>query len=152
MYIHVSLLLIYQPELLRLIRLNYNLNAIFKKRNTCNNHIISHSLLKVKEKPSARKISQSIKSAIGTNKGANSSAANRHVNFVQDYADDDLEMADQARKANKFVVDDSALKDFIGKSKKETAADCVDKLSRYFFPVLFITFNVAYWVFFTLLG
>lgn len=95
-------------------------------------------------------ISQSIKSAIGANKGADSSVANNHITYNKGFGDDDLEMVDYASKSDKSVVDDSSLADLIGKSKKETAADFVDKVSRYLFPLLFIAFNVAYWVFFTI--
>ncbi|RMX60570.1 hypothetical protein pdam_00001389 [Pocillopora damicornis] len=105
---------------------------------------------KVKEKPLGRMISQSIKSAIGANKGADSSVANNHITYNKGFGDDDLEMVDYASKSDKSVVDDSSLADLIGKSKKETAADFVDKVSRYLFPLLFIAFNVAYWVFFTI--
>ena len=97
-----------------------------------------------------RKISQSIKSAIGANKGADSSVANSHITYNKGFGDDDLEMVDHASKSDKSVVDDSSLADLIGKSKKETAAEFVDKVSRYLFPLLFIAFNVAYWVFFTI--
>ena len=50
------------------------------------------------------------------------------------------------------VVDDGSVSDFIGTSKKETAADNIDKASRVLFPVLFVIFNVVYWVYFALAG
>ena len=68
------------------------------------------------------------------------------------FDNDDIEMADQASKANKSVMDDAAAEDFIGTSKKEKAADNIDKASRFIFPILFIAFNVVYWVYFTITG
>ncbi len=89
---------------------------------------------------------------MGTNKGANSPAANGNVIKNRRFEDDDIEMADQASKANKSVMDDAAIEDFIGTSKKETAADYIDKASRVLFPLSFIAFNVVYWVYFTITG
>ena len=61
-------------------------------------------------------------------------------------------MVEQASKANKAVVDDAAIEEFIGMSKKEMAAEYTDKTSRVLFPMLFVIFNVVYWVYFTVTG
>ena len=85
-------------------------------------------------------------------KDASSSTSNGSVIKNRNFEDDDIEMADQASKANKSVMDDSAVEDFMGTSKKETATDYIDKASRFLFPFLFIVFNVVYWVYFTITG
>ena len=61
-------------------------------------------------------------------------------------------MVNLASKANRSVVDDAAIGDFLGTSKKETAAIYIDKASQVLFPLLFIVFNVVYWVYYTLFG
>ena len=61
-------------------------------------------------------------------------------------------MVEQASKANKSVLDDAAVEDFIGKSKKEMAAEFVDKASRVLFPLSFVIFNIVYWVYFSVAG
>ena len=66
-------------------------------------------------------------------------------------ADDDLEMVNR-KKASKMVVDDGPIDEFIGTSKKEAIAEFIDKASRLIFPLLFIVFNLVYWIYFTFAG
>ena len=108
--------------------------------------------LQVNQIPISKKISQSLKSVIGTNKGGSSPKANGHVLTNKSYEDDDLEMVEQASKANKSVLDDAAVEDFIGTSKKEMAAEFTDKASRVLFPLSFVIFNIVYWVYFSVAG
>lgn len=61
-------------------------------------------------------------------------------------------MVEQASKANKSVVDDAAIEEFIGTSKKEMAADYTDKASRVLFPLVFVIFNIIYWAYFSTTG
>ena len=61
-------------------------------------------------------------------------------------------MVEQASKANKSVVDDAAIEEFIGTSKKEMAAEYTDKASQVLFPLSFVVFNVVYWVYFSVAG
>lgn len=68
------------------------------------------------------------------------------------FEDDDLEMVNLASKANKSVIDDAAVVDFVGHDKRESTADYIDKASRVLFPLSFITFNIVYWVYFSLFG
>jgi len=89
---------------------------------------------------------------MGTNKEGNSLKTNGHVVTNQRFEDDDIEMVDQASKANKSVMDDAAIEDFIGTSKKETAAEYTDKASRVLFPLSFIVFNIVYWAYYTITG
>lgn len=65
-------------------------------------------------------------------------------------ADDDLEM--DRKIASKMVVDDGPIDEFIGTSKKEATAEFIDKASRFMFPLLFIVFNLVYWIYFTFAG
>lgn len=65
-------------------------------------------------------------------------------------ADDDLEM--DRKIASKMVVDDGPIDEFIGTSKKEAIAEFIDKASRLIFPLLFIVFNLVYWIYFTFGG
>lgn len=116
------------------------------------NSLLFDFLFQVNRVPISRKISQSIKSVMGTKKDGNSPAANGKAIKNRRFEDDDIEMADQASKADKSVLDDAAIEDFLGTSKKETAADYIDKASRVLFPFLFIAFNVVYWVYFTITG
>ena len=104
--------------------------------------------------PLSRKISQSLKSlqAIGTKDVSKSPERNGRTGEINMAADDDLEMVFRANKASKTVVDDGSVADLIGTSKKETAADNIDKVSRVLFPLLFVIVNVVYWVYFTLAG
>lgn len=66
-------------------------------------------------------------------------------------ADDDLEMVNR-KIASKMVVDDGPMDEFIGTSKKEAIAEFIDKASRLIFPLLFIVFNLVYWIYFTFGG
>ena len=77
---------------------------------------------------------------------------NGHVASNKSFEDDDLEMVEQASKANKSVVDDAAIEEFIGTSNKEMAADYTDKASRVLFPLVFVIFNIIYWVYFSTTG
>ena len=77
---------------------------------------------------------------------------NGHVVTNKSFEDDDLEMVEQASKANKSVVDDAAIEEFIGTSKKEMAADYTDKASRVLFPLAFVIFNIIYWAYFSTTG
>jgi len=61
-------------------------------------------------------------------------------------------MVEHASKANKSVVDDAAIGEFIGTSKKEMAAEYTDKASQVLFPLSFVVFNVVYWVYFSVTG
>lgn len=61
-------------------------------------------------------------------------------------------MVEQASKANKSVVDDAAIEEFIGTSKKEMAADYTDKASQVLFPLVFVIFNIIYWAYFSTTG
>jgi len=61
-------------------------------------------------------------------------------------------MVEQASKANKSVVDDAAIEEFMGTSKKEMAADYTDKVSRVLFPLVFVIFNIIYWAYFSTTG
>jgi len=107
---------------------------------------------KVNQIPISKKISQSLKSVISTNKEGHSPKANGHVVTNTIFEDDDLEMVEQASKANKSVVDDAAIEEFIGTSKKEMAAEYTDKASQVLFPLSFVVFNVVYWVYFSVAG
>lgn len=80
--------------------------------------------------------------------GHNSSTKTTSTGFE----DDDLEMVNLASKANKSVIDDAAVVDFVGHDKRESSADYIDKASRVLFPLSFITFNIVYWVYFSLFG
>ena len=100
--------------------------------------------------PLSGKISQSIKSALGANNVSKS--PDRHKGETNTGTDDDLEMVHRANKASKTVVDDGSIADLTGTSKKEKAADNIDKASRVLFPLIFIIFNVVYWVYFSLTG
>lgn len=51
-----------------------------------------------------------------------------------------------------MVVDDGPIDEFIGTSKKEAIAEFIDKASRLIFPLLFIVFNLVYWIYFTFAG
>lgn len=66
-------------------------------------------------------------------------------------ADDDLEMVNR-KIGSKMVVDDGPIDEFIGTSKKEAIAEFIDKASRLIFPLLFIVFNLVYWIYFTFAG
>lgn len=66
-------------------------------------------------------------------------------------ADDDLEMVNR-KIASKMVVDDGPIDELIGTSKKEAIAEFIDKASRLIFPLLFIVFNLVYWIYFTFTG
>lgn len=66
-------------------------------------------------------------------------------------ADDDLEMVNR-KIGSKMVVDDGPIDEFIGTSKKEAIAEFIDKASRLMFPLLFIVFNLVYWIYFTFAG
>ena len=100
-----------------------------------------------------RKTYFSIKDAIRVNKEKTSTktkyrnSANKNATFE----DDDLEMGNKTNKANKSAVDDATLGDFIS-SRKETAADFIDKGSRVVFPLAFVIFNIVYWVYFSLVA
>jgi len=107
---------------------------------------------KVNQVPISKKISQSLKHVIGTNKRENPPKMNGHVASNKSFEDDDLEMVEQASKANKSVVDDAAIEEFIGTSNKEMAADYTDKASRVLFPLVFVIFNIIYWVYFSTTG
>lgn len=102
--------------------------------------------------PLSRKISQSIRSALGANNVSKSPDRKGHKGETNIGTDDDLEMVHRANKASKTVVDDGSIADLIGTSKKEKAADNIDKASRVLFPLVFIIFNVVYWVYFSLTG
>lgn len=102
--------------------------------------------------PLSRKISSSIKAVIGTKNAATPPNHNGHNGEMNVGTDDDLEMVYRANKASKAVVADGSTAELIGTSKKEKAADCIDKTSRVLFPLLFIIFNVVYWVYFSLTG
>lgn len=102
--------------------------------------------------PLYRKISQSIKAAIGTKDISKSPERNGRNGDMNMAVDDDLEMIFRANKASKTVVDDGSVADFIGTSKKESAADNIEKASRVLFPLLFVILNVVYWIYFTLAG
>lgn len=107
----------------------------------------------VNQIPISKKISQSLKSVIGKNKEGNSQKANGHVVTNKTFeGDDDLEMVEQASKANKSVLDDAAVDEFIGASKKEMAAEYTDKASQVLFPLSFVIFNIVYWVYFSVTG
>ena len=67
------------------------------------------------------------------------------------FEDDDLEMVNMASKADKSVLDDTAVH-FVGQDKRGTSADFLDKASRVLFPLSFITFNMVYWIYFSLSG
>lgn len=67
------------------------------------------------------------------------------------FEDDDLEMVNLANKADKSVIDDTAV-GFVGQEKGRTSADYLDKASRVLFPLSFITFNMVYWIYFSLFG
>ncbi|KAL9959479.1 hypothetical protein ACROYT_G032805 [Oculina patagonica] len=99
---------------------------------------------KVKEVPLATKISSTIKQVINVNKNGTT----KQMGFE----DDDLEMVNLASKADKSVMDDVAIEDVIKTSKKEKAADFIDKASRALFPLSFIIFNVVYWVYYSFLA
>ena len=108
----------------------------------------------VNEVPLTKKISSSIKEVISINKDKNSPKSEECNGTTKKmgFEDDDLEKVNLASKANKSVMDDAAIVDFIGTGKKETAADFIDKASRVLFPLSFIIFNIVYWVYFSLFG
>ena len=110
----------------------------------------------VNEVSLSRRISSSIKGAIFLRKdkrsdqsiaGYNGSTKTTSTGFD----DDDLEMVKLASKADKSVIDDATV-DFVGHYKRGTIADSLDKASRVLFPLSFITFNIVYWIYFSLFG
>lgn len=104
----------------------------------------------------SERISSSIKGAIGlkNDKRSGQSIAG-HNGFTKTtstgFEDDDLEMVNLASKADKSVIDDTAV-DFAGQDKRGTSADYLDKASRVVFPLSFIAFNMVYWIYFSLFG
>ncbi|XP_020607577.1 gamma-aminobutyric acid receptor subunit alpha-6-like isoform X1 [Orbicella faveolata] len=111
---------------------------------------------KVNEVSLSKRISSSIKGAIRLKKdkrshqsiaGHNGSSKTASTGFE----DDDLEMVNLASKADKSVIDDATV-DFVGHDKRGTTADYLDKASRVLFPLSFITFNIVYWIYFSLFG
>lgn len=110
----------------------------------------------VNEVSLSKRISSSIKGAIRLKKdkrshqsiaGHNGSSKTASTGFE----DDDLEMVNLATKADKSVIDDATV-DFVGHDKRGTTADYLDKASRVLFPLSFITFNIVYWIYFSLFG
>ena len=49
-----------------------------------------------------------------------------------------------------LATDDRSPRYLIDGSYKATAADRVDKASRFLFPVLFVIYNIAYWAVYAL--
>ena len=64
--------------------------------------------------------------------------------------DNDLEMVSRRKTSSKSVMDDASVTELFGTSKKEAFACHIDKASRLLFPLLFVLFNVVYWVYFPL--
>ena len=50
------------------------------------------------------------------------------------------------------VVDDGPIDELMGTSKKEVIAEFIDKASRLIFPLLFVVFNLVYWIYFSFAG
>ena len=110
----------------------------------------------VNEVSLSRRICSSIKGAIGLKRDKRSDQSTAEYNgsiktASSGFEVDDLEMVNLASRANKSVVDDATV-DFVGQDKRGTIADSVDKASRVLFPLSFIIFNVAYWIYFSLFG
>lgn len=104
----------------------------------------------------SKRISSSIKGAIGLKKDKRfDQSITGHIGSSKTtssgFEDDDLEMVNLASKADKSVIDDVTV-DFAGNEKRGTSADSLDKASRVLFPLSFITFNIVYWVYFSLFG
>ena len=93
-----------------------------------------------------------MKAVIGTKDVSKSPDRNGKNDDINKAVDDDLEMVFRANKASKTVVDDGSVFDLVGTNKKETAAVNIDKASRVLFPLLFVSFNAVYWVYFSLAG
>jgi len=113
--------------------------------------------LQVNEGSLSRRICSSIKGAIGLKRDKRSDQSTAQYNGSIKTAStgfevDDLEMVNLASKVDKSVVDDTTVADFLGRDKRGTTADSLDKASRVFFPLSFIAFNVVYWIYFSLFG
>ena len=93
------------------------------------------------------RISSSIKCAVGL-KAETKTTSNDVYGGVPD---NDLEMVSRAAKANKAVVDDVSLRNNreTKNKKREMIADKIDKASRVLFPLTFVVYNVAYWVYYS---
>ena len=85
------------------------------------NSLLFDFLFQVNRVSISRKISQSIKSVMGTKKDGNSPAANGKAIKNRRFEDDDIEMADQASKADKSVLDDAAIEDFSRNKQKRNS-------------------------------
>ena len=101
----------------------------------------------------SERISSSIKGAIGLKREKRSSQSiaghdDSSKTTSTGFEDDDLEMINMASKADKSVLDDTAVH-FVGQDKRGTSADSLDKASRVLFPLSFITFNMVYWIYFS---
>ncbi|XP_074610650.1 gamma-aminobutyric acid receptor subunit alpha-6-like [Acropora palmata] len=122
-------------------------------------YVLNFSATKDKEKIKCKvnatslpsKISQTIKTVIATKRNPQLSVQQQGNGQTNRAADDDLEMVNR-KIASKMVVDDGPIDEFIGTSKKEAIAEFIDKASRLIFPLLFIVFNLVYWIYFTFAG
>ena len=61
-------------------------------------------------------------------------------------------MVNRAKKVSMVVVDDGPIDELMGTSKKEVIAEFIDKASRLIFPLLFVVFNLVYWIYFSFAG
>ena len=93
------------------------------------------------------RISTSVKCAVGSKAETRTTSDDVYGGVP----DNDLEMVYRAAKANKAVVDDMSLhnKRDAKNKKRERIADKIDKASRVLFPLAFVVYNVAYWVYFS---
>jgi len=97
--------------------------------------------------PLMTRISTSVKCAVGSKAETRTTSDDVYGGVP----DNDLEMVYRAAKANKAVVDDMSLhnKRDAKNKKRERIADKIDKASRVLFPLAFVVYNVAYWVYFS---
>lgn len=94
-------------------------------------------------------MSASFKSVIGSKNDVNSPSANGHIPGATNMgSDDDLEMVYRATKANRAVVDDGPLDSSTENKKMSKIADAIDKASRVLFPLVFIGYNIFYWIYY----
>lgn len=106
---------------------------------------------KVNGTPLPKQITRTIKSMIVSKKNGQSYVEEHNMNGEANRAgDNDLEMVSRRKTSSKSVMDDASVTELFGTSKKEAFACHIDKASRLLFPLLFVLFNVVYWVYFPL--
>ena len=62
--------------------------------------------------------------------------------------DDNLEMADNATKAKRMVSEDGTVDDSVETKYTEKMSNAIDSISRFLFPLAYITYNIFYWTYY----